>query len=39
VKKEFRALFVAMAGLVLTRVIDPVTVQQIAGIISSIIAK
>ncbi len=35
VKKVFWALFVAMAGLVLARVLDPVTAQQIVGIITS----
>ena len=35
VKKVFWALFVAMAGLVLTQVADPVTAQQIVGLISS----
>lgn len=34
VKKVFRALFVAMAGLVLARVVDPVTAQQVVGIIA-----
>jgi hypothetical protein len=34
VKKVFWALFVAMAGLVLARVLDPVTAQQIIGIIT-----
>jgi hypothetical protein len=36
VKKVFWALFVAMAGLVLTRVVDPGTAQQIVGIITGI---
>jgi hypothetical protein len=35
VKKVFLALFVAMAGLVLARVLDPVTAQQVVGIITS----
>ena len=35
VKKVFWTLFVAMAGLVLTRVVDPVSVQQIIGVIGS----
>jgi hypothetical protein len=34
VKKVFWALFVAMAGLVLARVVDPVTAQQVVGIIT-----
>ncbi len=34
VKRVFCALFVAMAGLVLTRVVDPVTAQQVVGIIT-----
>jgi hypothetical protein len=34
VKKVFWALFVAIAGLVLARVLDPATAQQIIGIIS-----
>ena len=34
VKKVFRALFVAMAGLVLARVVDPVTAQEVMGIIT-----
>ena len=34
VKKVFWALFVAMAGLVLARVLDPATAQQIVGIIT-----
>jgi hypothetical protein len=33
VKKVFWTLFVAMAGLVLARVVDPVTAQQVVGII------
>jgi hypothetical protein len=32
VKKVFWALFVAMAGLVLARVLDPATAQQIVSI-------
>ena len=35
VKKVFWALFVAMAGLVLAQVLDPVTTQQIVGLITS----
>jgi len=34
VKKVFWTLFVAMMGLVLARVIDPVTAQQVVGIIT-----
>ncbi len=34
VKKVFWALFIAMAGLVVTRVVEPVTAQQIIGIIT-----
>jgi hypothetical protein len=34
VKKVFWTLFVAMAGLVLARVVDPVTAQQVIGIIT-----
>jgi len=34
VKKRFWTLFVAMAGLVLARVVDPVTAQQIVGLIT-----
>ena len=33
VKRVFWTLFVAMAGLVLARVVDPVTAQQVVGII------
>jgi hypothetical protein len=36
VKKVFWTLFVAMAGLVLARVLDPVTAQQIVGMITEI---
>jgi len=36
VKKVFWTLFVALAGLVLARVVDPVTAQQIVGIITGI---
>ena len=36
VKKVFWTLFVAMAGLVLARVVDPVTAQQIVGILSGV---
>jgi hypothetical protein len=35
VKKVFWALFVAMAGLLLTRVLDPATAQQIVSIITT----
>ena len=35
VKKVFWTLFVVMAGLVLARVVDPVTAHQIIGVISS----
>ena len=35
VKRVFWTLFVVMAGLVLTRVVDPVTAQQVVGVISS----
>ena len=34
VKKVFWTLFVAMAGLVLARVVDPVTAQQVVGVIT-----
>ena len=34
VRKVFWTLFVAMAGLVLAQVIDPVTAQQVIGIIT-----
>ena len=34
IKKVFWTLFVAMAGLVLARVVDPVTAQQVVGIIT-----
>lgn len=37
VKKVFWALFVAMAGLVLARVLGPATAQQIVGIITSVV--
>ena len=36
VKKVFWTLFVAMAGLVLARVVDPVTAQQVVGIITGL---
>ena len=36
VKKVFWSLFVVMAGLVLTRVVDPVTAQQVVGVIMGI---
>ena len=35
VKKVFWTLFVVMAGLVLARILDPVSVQQVVGVISS----
>ena len=35
VKRVFWTLFVAMAGLVLARVVDPVTAQQVVGVIGS----
>ena len=34
VKRVFWTLFIAMAGLVLARVVDPVTAQQVVGIIT-----
>jgi F0F1-type ATP synthase assembly protein I len=34
VKKVFRTLFIAMAGLVLARVVDKETAQQVVGIIT-----
>jgi len=34
VKKVFWILFISMAGLVLARVVDPATAQQIVGIIA-----
>jgi len=34
VKRVFWTLFVAMGGLVLTRVVDPVTAQQVVGMIT-----
>ena len=34
VKKVFCTFFMVMAGLVLARVVDPVTAQQIAGMIT-----
>ena len=34
VKKVFWTLFVAMAGLVLARVVDPVTAQLVVGMIT-----
>jgi hypothetical protein len=34
VKKRFWALFAALAGLILAKVVDPVTAQQIDGIIT-----
>ena len=36
VKRVFWTLFVAMAGLVLARVVDPVTAQQVVGIITGL---
>ena len=35
VKRVFWTLFVVMAGLVLARVVDPVTAQQVVGVIGS----
>ena len=35
IKKVFWSLFVAMGGVVLARVFDPVTVQQIVGILTA----
>jgi hypothetical protein len=35
VRKVFLTLFVAMAGLVLAQVVDPVTAQQILALITS----
>ena len=35
VKKVFWTLFVAMAGLVLARVVDPVTAQQFVAMITT----
>jgi hypothetical protein len=37
VKKVFWTLFATMAGLVLARVVDPVTAQQVVEVIISII--
>lgn len=34
VKKVFWTLFIAMAGLVSAQVVDPVTAQQVVGIIT-----
>jgi hypothetical protein len=34
VKRLFWTLFVAMAGLVLAKVVDPVTAQQVVGMIT-----
>jgi hypothetical protein len=36
VMKVFWTLFVAMTGLVLARVVDPVTAQQVVGIITGL---
>jgi hypothetical protein len=36
VKKVFWAMFVAMAGLVLARAVDPVTAQQVVGLIAGL---
>jgi len=36
VKKVFWTLFVAMAGLVLTRVVDPVAAQQVVGMMMGV---
>ena len=35
VRRVFWSLFVVMAALVLTRVVDPITVQQILGVLTS----
>ena len=37
VKKVFWTLFFAMAGLILARVVDPVTAQKVVEVIMSII--
>jgi len=37
VKRVFRTLFIAMAGLVLARVVDPVTAQLVVGAIPSVL--
>nr|WP_319376578.1 hypothetical protein [uncultured Methanoregula sp.] len=37
VKKVFWAVFVAMAGMMLARVLDPVTAQQVAGMIAGVV--
>ena len=34
VKKVFWTMFVSMAGLVLARVLDPATAQQVVGVIT-----
>ena len=34
VKKVFWTMFIAMAGLMLARVLDPATAQQVVGVIS-----
>ena len=36
IKKVFWTLFIAMAGLVLARILDPVMAQQVVGIIMGI---
>jgi hypothetical protein len=36
VKKVFWTLFVALAGLILARVLDPGTAQQVVGIITGL---
>jgi len=36
VKKVFWTLFISMSGLVLARVLDPATAQQIVGLITGI---
>ena len=36
VKKVFWTFFISMAGLVLARVVDPVTAQQIVGLITGL---
>jgi hypothetical protein len=37
VKKVFWALVISMAGLVLARVVDPATAQQIVGMITGMV--
>jgi len=36
IKKVFWTLFVTMAGLVLARVVDPVTAQQVVGMLTGV---